>query len=140
MLSQRKDRLAGFSSARLWGKRFPPVCHGGVGSSVPQWRPAKLSHCGPPVQNWSHYQPDRAHTCALGRTVLGDCFFFLSWDIHFDARGDGFAFKCNRLFFFSSLCVFFFCLRLAFLWVSNQYVNIDAVPHLVRRPGAVTEG
>lgn len=41
--------------------------------------------------------------------------------------------------FFPSLCVFF-CLRLAFLWVSNQYVNIDAVPHLVRRPGAVTEG
>lgn len=40
--------------------------------------------------------------------------------------------------FFPSLYVF--CLRLAFLWVSNQYVNIDAVPHLVRRPGAVTEG
>lgn len=45
----------------------------------------------------------------------------------------------NAIGCFFPLCVCFF-LRLAFLWVSNQYVNIDAVPHLVRRPGAVTEG
>lgn len=81
----------------------------------------------------------RAHLCSR-QDSSRRLFFFLSWDIHFDARGDGFAFKCNRLFFFFLFVCFFFCLRLAFLWVSNQYVNIDAVPHLVRRPGAVTEG